>query len=105
MGHSSIQVTVDIYHHYVQGSNKQAVDRLDETVDNSKTEVESATIRNRGEAAQGGEERFQSETIEKTGAGDLDRTGDLRFTNGDGQGYLTLGDAKGFPVFLFVSGS
>ena len=29
MGHASIQVTVDIYHHYIQGSNRQAVDRLD----------------------------------------------------------------------------
>jgi len=41
MGHSSIQVTADIYHHYVHGSNKQAVDRLDEPVDNPKTEVAS----------------------------------------------------------------
>ena len=30
MGHSSIQVTVDIYGHLVPGSNKQAVDKLDE---------------------------------------------------------------------------
>ena len=30
MGHHSIQVTVDIYGHLIQGSNKQAVDRLDQ---------------------------------------------------------------------------
>ena len=41
MSHSSIQVTADIYHRYVQGSNKQIVDRLDEPVDNPKTEVAS----------------------------------------------------------------
>jgi integrase len=29
MGHHSIQVTVDIYGHLIPGSNKQAVDRLD----------------------------------------------------------------------------
>jgi integrase len=46
IGHSSIQVTVDIYGHLVPGSNKQAVDRLDEPVDNWGTRAESATIRN-----------------------------------------------------------
>jgi integrase len=30
MGHSSIQVTVDLYGHLIPGGNKQAVDRLDE---------------------------------------------------------------------------
>jgi integrase len=30
MGHSSIQVTVDLYGHLVPGSNRQAVDRLDD---------------------------------------------------------------------------
>ena len=29
MGHSSIQVTVDIYGHLIPGANRQAVDRLD----------------------------------------------------------------------------
>jgi hypothetical protein len=29
LGHSSIQVTVDIYGHLVPGSNRAAVDRLD----------------------------------------------------------------------------
>ena len=30
MGHSSIQVTVDIYGHFIPGANRQAVDRLDD---------------------------------------------------------------------------
>ncbi len=30
MGHSSIQVTVDIYGHLIPGANRQAVDRLDD---------------------------------------------------------------------------
>ena len=30
VGHSSIQVTVDIYGHLVPGGNRQAVDRLDD---------------------------------------------------------------------------
>jgi integrase len=48
MGHSSIQVTVDLYGHLVPGSNKQAVDRLDEPVETANAEAESATIRNQG---------------------------------------------------------
>ena len=43
MGHSSIQVTVDLYCHRIPCSNRQAVDRLDETSDIAKTEGESAT--------------------------------------------------------------
>ena len=72
MGHSSIQVTVDIYHHYVQGSNKQAVDRLDAVLDFVKTEGQSATIRNQASGAQMGEERFPSEVVGIAGAGDPD---------------------------------
>ena len=30
MGHSSIQITVDIYGHLIPGANRQAVDRLDD---------------------------------------------------------------------------
>jgi len=43
MGHSSIQVTVDLYGHLIPGGNKQAVDRLDSTVQKAVAEVESAT--------------------------------------------------------------
>jgi hypothetical protein len=65
MGHSSIQVTVDIYHHYVQGSNKQAVDRLDEPVDNQKTEGESATIRNREDVVRWERSGFSQNLLRK----------------------------------------
>ena len=44
MGHSSIQVPVDLYSHYVPGSNRQAVIRLDELVEKQKSDDESATI-------------------------------------------------------------
>jgi integrase len=37
MGHSSINVTVDIYGHLVPGGNRQAVDRLDDVVPSRKT--------------------------------------------------------------------
>jgi len=43
MGHSSIQVTVDLYGHLIPGGNKQAVDRLDAPVDKAHFEGESAT--------------------------------------------------------------
>ena len=43
MGHSSIQITVDLYGHLIPGGNKQAVDRLDTPVDKSRSEAESAT--------------------------------------------------------------
>jgi len=32
MGHSSINVTVDIYGHLVPGGNRQAVDKLDDAM-------------------------------------------------------------------------
>lgn len=43
MGHSSIQVTVDLFGHLIPGGNKQAVDRLDQAMDKSRVECESAT--------------------------------------------------------------
>ena len=43
MGHSSIQVTVDLYGHLIPGGNKQAVDRLDLPVDKPSSEGQSAT--------------------------------------------------------------
>ena len=42
MGHSSIQVTVDIYGHLIPGSNKAAVDRLDGPVDKVAFERKTA---------------------------------------------------------------
>jgi len=44
MGHSSIQVTVDLYGHLIPGGNKQAVDRLDAPpVDKAAFEANCAT--------------------------------------------------------------
>jgi integrase len=43
MGHSSIQVTVDLYGHLIPGGNKQAVDRLDLPVDKVGYWTDSAT--------------------------------------------------------------
>ncbi len=43
MGHSSIQVTVDLYGQLIPGGNKQAVDRLDEPVDKRPSEAAPAT--------------------------------------------------------------
>jgi hypothetical protein len=43
MGHSSIQVTVDLYGHLIPGGNRQAVDRLDDHTDGTWDGVGSAT--------------------------------------------------------------
>ena len=43
MGHSSIQVTVDLYGHLIPGGNKRAVDRLDSRSVNSVSVRASAT--------------------------------------------------------------
>ena len=42
MGHSSIQVTVDLYGHLIPGGNQQAVDRLDSPVDKSACDSQTA---------------------------------------------------------------
>lgn len=72
MGHSSIQATVDLYCHWIPKSNRQAVDRLDEGVNIPKTEGQSATIRNQGENDQIEDDRFTTQVLECTGAGDPD---------------------------------
>jgi integrase len=43
MGHSSIQVTVDLYGHLIRGGNIQAVDRLDGPVEKAPEIGQSAT--------------------------------------------------------------
>lgn len=43
MGHSSIQMTVDLYGKLIPGGNKQAVDRLDTPVDTGPFQAENAT--------------------------------------------------------------
>jgi integrase len=53
MGHSSIQVTVDLYGHLIPGGNKQAVDRLDLPVDKPRLGLNSATPRNQARTRSG----------------------------------------------------
>ena len=43
LGHSSIQITADIYGHLIPGGNKQAVDRLDLPVELPPVQAKSAT--------------------------------------------------------------
>jgi len=52
MGHSSIQVTVDLYGHLIPGANKQAVDRLDGPVDKSESAPQTHPTR-RAEGTEG----------------------------------------------------
>ena len=54
MGHSSIQVTVDLYGHLIPGGNKQAVDRLDNHVERGCFETESATQPQPSQVRKGG---------------------------------------------------
>ena len=70
MGHSSIQVTVDLYCHWIPGSNRHAVDRLDEAVDIQKLKGESATIRNQASQVQWEEKGISIQPLENYGAGE-----------------------------------
>jgi hypothetical protein len=77
MGHSSIQVTVDIYGHLIPGANVCFVDRLDAVpVEEVKTSRrQSAT------PAQQGEMKVPPDllqVVEKVGGGAWTRTTDLR---------------------------
>ncbi len=65
MGHSSIQITVDLYGHLIPGGNKQAVDRLDGSVDKASSEAESAT-QPQPDGMDGREERVEG--VERYGA-------------------------------------
>jgi len=85
MGHSSIQVTVDLYGHLIPGGNKQAVDRLDGLVENRASEGKTAP---QAHPPPSGEEQHGVEAIETTekpsrrhGVSDGFRTRDLRIHN------------------------
>jgi len=42
LGHSSIQMTVDVYEHLISGLNRQALDKLDDPpISNSNSETKS----------------------------------------------------------------
>jgi integrase len=77
MGHSSIQVTVDIYGHLIPGANVSFVDRLDETV----VEAEKTTPRLNATQAQlpeTSETEIPPEVADLIGGGAWTRTTDLR---------------------------
>jgi integrase len=73
MGHSSIQVTVDVYGHLVPGSNRAAVDRLDDAsfCIPAASDADAREVRN----------EETGELLRENGAGDQTRTDDLLITN------------------------
>ncbi len=73
MGHSSIQVTVDIYGHLIPGANVSYVDRLDVRL----TEMPQ-TSANRTQTLDQEIEQVPSEVIDLIGGGGWTRTSDLR---------------------------
>jgi len=85
MGHSSIQVTVDLYGHLIPGGNKQAVDRLDLPVDKPRLWLHSATPAQPSRDAERMSAREglgdQAVTRRRYGVSDGFRTRDLRIHN------------------------
>ena len=85
MGHSSIQLTVDLYGHLIPGGNKQAVDRLDQPVNVVAAPQPSATQTQQTQyvwtprAAKPSE--LPEDTGKKFGVSDGFRTRDLRIHN------------------------
>jgi integrase len=77
MGHSSIQVTVDIYGHLIPGANVSFVDRLDEAPQEcaETTPHQSAPGTHPAEKS---ETEIPSEVIDLIGGGGWTRTNDLR---------------------------
>ena len=78
LGHSSIQVTVDVYGHLIPGANRDAVDRLD-----------AHPTRIPGASESGESDDESPQVVESNGAGERTRTADLLITNSDGRGPLT----------------
>jgi len=80
MGHSSIQVTVDIYGHLIPGANVSFVDRLDE-VPEKEDKQEETTLQQNATQAQPPPEAgiaIPPELADLTGGGEWTRTTDLR---------------------------
>ena len=80
MGHSSIDITVDVYGHLVPGGNRQAVDKLDDGLE-IPDQIGMETKWKHFEPKQAPEEKAALQVIEKTGATRRSRTGDLLITN------------------------
>jgi integrase len=94
MGHSSIDVTVDVYGHLVPGGNRQAVDRLDDS-DQFGMETKWKHIAENSPL----EEKEAMQLIEKFGATRRSRTGDLLITNRR-QSVTETKKTQAFPVML-----
>ena len=77
MGHSSIDVTVDIYGHLVPGGNRQAVDRLDDQNGNKMETFQEPA----GETERQPEPELFEKIAQSVGATRRTRTGDLLITN------------------------
>ena len=77
MGHSSIQVTVDIYGHLIPSANVSFVDRLDEAVkqEEKTTPQQNAT---QAQPAKSREDAIPPELADLVGGGGRTRTYDLR---------------------------
>ena len=80
MGHSSIDITVDIYGHLVPSGNRQPVDKLDDGSEIPDHFCMETKWKHFGEN-QAPEEKAALQVIEKTGATRRSRTGDLLITN------------------------
>jgi integrase len=76
MGHSSIQVTVDIYGHLIPGANVSFVDRLDEIPAGPKTTPQQNATQ--AQPAEDAESAIPPELIDLIGGGGRTRTYDLR---------------------------
>jgi hypothetical protein len=70
MGHSSIQITVDVYGHLIPGANLNFVDRLD-------TETSPQQSATQAQPGAGTADPDFAEVIEKAGGGGWTRTNDL----------------------------
>jgi len=85
MGHSSIQVTVDLYGHLIPGGNQQAVDRLDTPMETAFEKAESTTSAQPEQTYHGpvSSDRASNPAVRRNGVGVDDgfRTRDLRIHN------------------------
>jgi integrase len=77
MGHSSIQVTVDIYGHLIPGANVSFVDRLDEKSEEKTGEGQQQNA-TQAQPASEAETAIPPEALEFIGGGGWTRTNDLR---------------------------
>jgi hypothetical protein len=77
MGHSSIQVTVDIYGHLIPGANVSFVDRLDEKSEEKAGEGQQQNA-TQAQPASEAEAAIPPEALDLIGGGAWTRTTDLR---------------------------